>query len=307
MKHHYVPQFYQRGFVKEVNKAGKKEGLIWIYEKGKAPRKAPINDTGMEIDLYALTDRDGNLDNKTVEAELGKIDNKAAAAIRKLERAASLTEGERRELCRFISVMYRRTPKFKEYQRKMAAELMPALFEVTNEEWLRLEMYKLAKSPAQAEHWFEQRRGELAAIREEYLRRPPDFLFSSNILRESVFERLLFDMDWALFRSMPGIDFVTCDDPALFSKGSGLGDRQKAVVMFPLSRKLFLQAMWISNYVGNYVQLTDAQMRKLNRDVVRNADRQVYASHKSSSLSALVDQWIGAVTDFPGEDDVNVP
>jgi hypothetical protein len=307
MKHHYVPQFYQRGFVKEVNRAGKKEGLIWIYERGKAPRKAPINDTGMKIDLYALTDRDGNLDNKTVEAELGKIDNGAAAAIRKLERDASLTEDERRELCRFISVMYRRTPKFKEYQRELAAALMPAFFEVTDEEWLRREMYRLAQSPAQAERWFKQRRDELAAIREEYLRRPPDFLFSSNILRESVFERLLFDMDWALFRSTPDTDFVTCDDPALFNKGSGLGDKHKAVVMFPLSRELFLQAMWISNYEGNYVQLTDAQVRKLNRDVVRNADRQVYASHKSSSLSALVDEWIGGIADFPDEGDVDVP
>lgn len=297
MKHHYVPQFYQRGFIKEVNKDGRKEGLIWIYEKGKAPRKAPVADTGMEIDLYALTDKDGKLDNETLEAELGKIDNKGAAAIHKLERGTLLTESERRDLCKFISVMYRRTPKFKKYQKKLTAALMPEFFETTNEEWLRREMYKLAKSPAQAERWFEQRRGELADIREEYLLKPPDFLFATNILRESAFEKLLFDMDWALFRSTTDTDFVTCDDPALFSKGAGLGDKQKAVIMFPLSRELFLQAMWISSYGRNYVQLIDSQVRKFNRDAVRNADKQVYASHRSSSLSILVDKWIGTVTD----------
>lgn len=292
MKHHYVPQFYQRGFVKELNKDGKQEGLIWVYEKGRAPRKAPIDNTGMEIDLYALTDKEGNLDNETVEKELGKIDNKGAAAIRKLEKGISLTETERRVVCKFISVMYRRTPKFKEYQAKMAAELMPQFFEMHNEEWLRQEMHKRAKSPAQAERWFEQRRGELEEIREEYLHEPPAFLFASNILRESAFEKLLFDMDWALFRSTPDVDFVTCDDPALFSKGAGLGDKQKGVVMFPLSRELFLQAMWISTYTGTYIQLTDSQVRKLNRDVVRNASKQVYASHKSRSLSAFVDKWM---------------
>jgi hypothetical protein len=44
----------------------------------------------MEIDLYALTDKDGKLDNETLEAELGKIDNKGAAAIHKLERGTLL-------------------------------------------------------------------------------------------------------------------------------------------------------------------------------------------------------------------------
>jgi Protein of unknown function (DUF4238) len=302
MKHHYVPQFYQRGFIKEVNKDGKKEGLIWIYEKDKAPRKAPVKDTGMGIDLYALIDKDGNLDNETVEAELGKIDNRGAAAIHKLEKGAVLSNNERRDLCKFISIMYRRTPKFKEYQTKLAAQLMPEFFETTDEEWLRQLMQGLANSPAQAESWFQQRRGELAEIREEYLRHPPDFLFSSNLLRESAFEKLLFDMDWALFRSTLDTDFVTCDDPALFSKGAGLGDKQKAVVMFPLSRELFLQAMWISTYEGNYVQLTDTEVRKLNRDAVRNAGKEVYASHKSSSLSILVDKWIGTVVDHPNKE-----
>lgn len=278
-----------------MNKDGNKEGLIWIYEKGKAPRKAPVIDTGMEIDFYALTDKDGNLDNKSVEAELGKLDHRGAEAIQKLNNGTLLSESERLDLCKFISVMYRRTPKFQEYQTKLAGELMPKFFETTNEEWLRQLMLQLAGSPAQAESWFELRREELANIREEYLRQPPAFLFPSNILRESAFEKLLFKMDWALFRSTPDTDFVTGDDPALFSKGTGLADKQNAVIMFPLSRELFLQGMWISAYRGKYVQLSDSDVRKLNRDVVRNAGKQVYASHKSSSLSICVNRWIGSM------------
>jgi len=292
MKHHYVPQFYQRGFVKELTKEGKKEGLIWVYEKDRAPRKEPISKTGMEIDLYAFTDKGGNVDNVTVEKELGKIDDKGALAIQKLVQGTPLTDSERRDLCKFISIMYRRTPKFREHQTRMAAELMPKFFEIHNEEWLRQEMHKLAKSPAQAELWFQQRKAEYEQMREQYLRQPPDYLFSSDLRRDSVFERVLFDMDWSLFKSTPDTDFVACDDPALFSKGAGIGDRERGIIIFPLSRELFLQAMWISTYKGAYVQLKDVDVRKLNRDVVRNADKQVYASHKSSSLAALVDKWI---------------
>jgi Protein of unknown function (DUF4238) len=292
MKHHYVPQFYQRGFVKELTKEGKKEGLIWVYEKGRPPRKYAISKTGMEIDLYAFTDKGGNIDNVTVEKELGRIDDKGALAIQKLVQGTLLTDSERRHLCKFISIMYRRTPKFREHQTRMAAEMMPKFFEIHNEEWLRQEMHKHAKSPVQAESWFQQRKAEFEQMREQYLRQPPDYLFSSDLHRDSVFERVLFDMDWALFRSTPDTDFVACDDPALFSKGAGIGDREKGIIMFPLSRELFLQAMWVSTYKGAYVQLKDVDVRKFNRDVVRNANEQVYASHKSSSLATLVDKWI---------------
>lgn len=292
MKHHYVPQFYQRGFVKELTKEGKKEGLIWVYEKGHAPRKEPISKTGMEIDLYALADKEGNIDNVTIEKELGKIDDKGALAIQKLVQVTTLTDNERRDLCKFISIMYRRTPKFREHQTRMAAEMMPKFFEIHNEEWLRQEMHKHAKSPAQAEFWFQQRKAEFKQMREQYLRQPPDYLFSSDLRRDSVFERVLFDMDWALFRSTSDTDFITCDDPALFSKGAGIGDKERGIIMFPLSRELFLQAMWISTYKGAYVPLKDVDVRKFNRDVVRNANKQVYASHKSSSLATLVDKWI---------------
>jgi hypothetical protein len=295
MKHHYVPQFYQRGFIKEVNKDGKKEGLIWVYEKGRPPRKLPVSNTGMEIDLYAYTDQSGNQDNQTIEAELGRIDNSAALVIQKLDKETPITDDERRSLCKFISVMYRRTPKFKEHAKRMAAELMPKFFEQHDEEWLRQEMRKRARSEEQAEAWFEYRKAELAEMREEYLREPPEFIFTSNILRPSVFERVLFDMDWAYFKAAADTEFVTCDDPALFSKGSGLGDRENAVVMFPMSRTLLLQAMWNSSYKGAYVQLRDVDVRKFNRDVVINASRQVYASYASNTFASFVTKRIDTV------------
>jgi hypothetical protein len=107
-----------------------------------------------------------------------------------------------------------------------------------------------------------------------------------------MFERVMYFMDWAFFKASPNTEFLTCDDPVLFSKGSGLKDRE-AVIMFPLSRNLFFQAMWISEWRNTYQNLEEAQLRQLNEYVVSNAHKQVYASKNSNDIADLVQEKIG--------------
>ncbi|MGH9970413.1 MAG: DUF4238 domain-containing protein, partial [Pyrinomonadaceae bacterium] len=45
-KHHYIPQFYQRGFIRD------KSNSVWVYEKGRRPRQLSIRKTGMKIAFY---------------------------------------------------------------------------------------------------------------------------------------------------------------------------------------------------------------------------------------------------------------
>ncbi len=45
-KHHYIPKFYQRGFIND------KSNQIWVYEKGRQPRRSAIRKAGMKIALY---------------------------------------------------------------------------------------------------------------------------------------------------------------------------------------------------------------------------------------------------------------
>lgn len=288
VKHHYVPQFYQRGFIRD------KSNRIWVYERGREPRQYSVRKTGMKIALYGFTNQQKELDTRTVEVELAKIDNDGAKVIQKLEKTSSLSDKERRRLCRFVSVMWRRTPKHKEQAEKMAAEMMPRFFEEHDDEWLCQIINERLGTHADAERKFEEQRVELLKLRDQYTREVPDFLFATNVLRDSMFEQVLYRMDWAFFRATPTTEFLTCDNPILFSKGSGLKDRE-AVIMFPLSSKLFLQAMWISTYGNTYQGLTDAQIQVLNRYVVQNAHKQVYSSTASKEVSSLVDEVIGTM------------
>jgi len=283
--HHFIPQFYQKGFINGP------EGLIWVYEKGKSPRRVSIRRAGMEVDLYGFTNQQNQFDTQTIEGLLAGLEDKAAQVIKRLRKGVLPDDLERRHLSRFISVMSKRTPKHKAKVQKMAGEMMPGFFNDHDERWLYDVIRRRVKSEAEAERQYEEQQVELQRLREQYSREVPDFLFPGNALRGSVFEQVLLGMDWAFFRSSSDTEFLTSDNPVAFSHGTGLKDRE-AVIMFPLSRELFLQAMWISDYRNDFVELPDSKIRLLNRYIVQNAQRQVYASRNSITVASFVNKWI---------------
>jgi hypothetical protein len=286
-RQHSIPKFYQRGFIQD------KSGLIWVYEKDAEPRQESVRKTGMEIDFYGFT-KNGQFDNKSVENELQKVDHMGARLIHTLEKGKSLSDQERYQLSQFVSVMWRRRKKHKFEAEHNAASMMPNFFEQHDEEWLVNRLEKQGVQPGDGAHPFEQQRITLAKVRSDYLKNVPDFLFARNVVRNSMFEEVLYAMDWVYFQSTEDTNFLTCDNPVAFNKGTGLKDRD-AVIIFPLSRKLLLQAMWISNYRASFVRLSDAQIRTINKYVVQNAHQQVYASKRSRVIRDFVSKRIGTL------------
>jgi Protein of unknown function (DUF4238) len=284
IRQHWIPQFYQRRFVSDGS------GLIWVYGLDCEPRHETIRKTGMAIDFYAFTKNEAR-DNQSVEAALQKLDHLGAHLIRKIDRGHQLTDQERYNLSEFISVMWRRTAKHKKEAERRAAAMMPDFFGQHNEDWLIAELEKREVAPVSSGVPFEEQLNKLAKIKLEYTTKVPDFVFARNVVRTSVFERVLYLMDWAFFRSSENQDFITSDNPVVFSTGRGL-KHDDAVIFFPLSRKLCLQGMWRSQYRGAYVQATNSQIGVINRYVAQNADREIYASYKSRVLADFVYKWI---------------
>ena len=203
--HHYVPQFYQRGFSTTDDK-----NKIWVYEKGRKPRRCSIRSTGMELDLYAFTDHAGSSDFASVQKDLAKLDDLAAKIIHRIEKREQLTSRDRTRLSRFASVMWRRTSKHRAKVNRMATDLLPQVLRPL--ETLSNQLNDAARS-------------EIERIRREYPINPPQFLFAQHVLRESDFEQVMYAMDWAFFEPPLGGEFLTSDDPVLFSTGSGLGNK----------------------------------------------------------------------------------
>ena len=254
--HHYVPQFYQRGFIADNTKK------IWAYEKEIPPRHRSVRSTGMQIDLYAIQDSKGNTDFATVEKELSRLENSAARLIQRIKKREQMTQNDRRLLCRFVSVMWRRTPKHERKVKEIAKKLMPRVFEPVEQ---------LDLTPAA--------RLELEQIRQHYSENPPSFLFPQHVLLRSEFEEVMYQMDWGFFEAHNS-EFLTSDDPVMFSKGSGLGSPD-AVIAFPLSKSLFLQCMRKSSYGNAFYSLPAQHVQYFNECTIKNAHKSVYGSGKS--------------------------
>jgi hypothetical protein len=231
----------------------------------------------MQIDLYAF-ERAGKFDFGTIEKELALLDDQAAKIIQKLESGWPITDKDRARLSRFVSVMWRRTPKHLDHVNKTAVDLVPGVF-------APLEQFEDQMAP--------EVRAEVKRLKAKYSEQPPDFVFAHNVLRDSVFEEVMYSMDWAFFTARNGKEFLTSDDPVMFSKGSGLGSPE-AIVAFPLSNRLFLQCMRKSTWGNKFQELEASQVDYFNLCTVQNASKQVLASRKSEDIGLIVKENLGA-------------
>jgi hypothetical protein len=285
-RHHYVPEFYQRGFIEDGS------GLIWVYEKGRTPRQLSVKKrVGFELNLYAFTNRDGGVDVESIEKSLADIDREAARVIRKIDSGAGISAEDRQSLCTFIGVMWRRTPEHRRKVGDMATKTMPEVFANIEAEIFSPGFDVKQYLNEDQQKRLEQRYAEFLQIKREYSAKHPDFLFPSLIIRNSILQMMLEGMDWAFFKSTRDTPYLTCDDPVVFNLSPQ--HQQGGVLFFPLSKDTLLQAMRVSSYRGGYQQLTNTQVRELNRHIVRNAKNQVYAGRTSKVLAGFVEKWLG--------------
>jgi len=285
-RHHFVPEFYQRGFIEDGS------GLIWVYEKGRVPRQRSVKKgAGFEVNLYAFTNPDGSVNVESVERKLANLDSDAAAIIRKIDMGTPISVQERKLLCTFIGVMYRRTPEHRRVVREMAAETIPDLFDTVEAERFTPHFKNIDNLTAEQRQRLAQRYSEFLALKAQYSAEPPDFLFPSLVVNNSIFETLLERLDWAFFKSTPQKPFLTCDNPVVFNLSPR--HKQGGLLFFPLSRHTLLQAMGESSYGGTYRQLADRKVEILNQYVVRQAKEQVYSGRRDSGLEKFISRWLG--------------
>jgi len=276
-RQHYVPQFYQRGWTQN------NEGLIWVYRKNEVPRRQSISKkVGMEFNFYG---------DEVVEKEISDeaLEDSAARVVQKIRNHNPITSDDKKSLSRFISVFWRRVPKHKLTVNEKCQEMLPAIVGKYRQEISALTPETKTQA-SRAAHLL----AELDRIEEQYTAELPDYFFINNIKRVSIFEDALFHMDWAFFevkKDNPyNNPFITSDAPVVFSKGCGIGDKEKGILLFPISKDLLLQAMWITSFRNAYVPINDVDVRRFNGYIAEEAHTEVYASKKSSGLMALVNR-----------------
>ncbi len=114
--HHYIPKFYLKGFTD-------KQGILWAYERNKAPRASSPRAEANREDYYTFSDR-GYADD-SVEKILSKAESLAAPIFRKIANPQfQLSDQQRLELYSFVAMMFVRVPAYREFVDKAAGQMM---------------------------------------------------------------------------------------------------------------------------------------------------------------------------------------
>jgi hypothetical protein len=110
-RHHYLPEFYLRGFAPE--------GALYVYDRAdKAYRKQTPKNTAVESHFYTIENEDGER-SAAVEELLAQIDGAAANAIAKVIAREVLSDDDRANLAVFVVLLRSRTPDYEKGYREM--------------------------------------------------------------------------------------------------------------------------------------------------------------------------------------------
>ena len=114
-KHHYLPQFYLKGF-KVYPQKGKKPHIWQIEKSGAQAHYCPaIEDTGCIRDFHTLDFTDEKPDHKSIEARLSKFESEQSALVRTIRETKRIESSQVEPLSAFISLMRYRVPSFADH------------------------------------------------------------------------------------------------------------------------------------------------------------------------------------------------
>ncbi len=261
---------------------------VWVVDlrQNKIRRAAPRN-VATEIDYYSRTLPDGTLGDG-VEKVLARVETEAAPIIKKLRAGDfSLTGDDRGILAIFVAFMLVRVQAFRVCVEAFGAEAATALLRTAagqpdyfEEHFIR--RHGLAMTQERAAEYRQAVSQATVTVDHEFSLR---YILQSALVLESILSR----MGWTFLVSK-GAPFITGDTPA--TKTSTKIDLRRPVglrdsdieVTFPISPSVCLLARWANDLKVR--EVGDAEVAHVNRDRVRYAHEQVFASSEAAARSA---------------------
>jgi hypothetical protein len=298
-RHHYIPQFYLRGFIDPAN-----EPYLWVYEKrSPAIKSVSARDAGLEKGYHSFTNSKGQRDTESIENIFQRIEDSTARVFEGIKNREPLSEEERHTLATFLSLMLTRVPNYRRNVENTMGDLLKqiAMMDASNIDWLRENMKT-----------YEQVTGESLGMSPEEFQKTileGDYelstspTFSLQMMSIDLSEAFL-DKTWFYLKATDRVKFLTSDNPLSYhdptrKRGSywpeGLAD-ENTEVTFPISKELALVATRRKGVGPGYVPVSHQVVKDINRRTVMSALRFVYSSQKSGALNRLVQRYVNSAS-----------
>ncbi|MBY0242340.1 MAG: DUF4238 domain-containing protein [Burkholderiaceae bacterium] len=283
--HHWIPQFYLKGFAKSPGK----NAQVYVVDAvaGRSFMTAPKN-VAVERDFNRV-DVDGIAPDH-IESGYAQFEGVAAAALRRLcERREFGSVEDHNLILNLIALLAMRNPRAREHWRRTRETLLKRTVDVAMATPTRFEksMANAVRdgfvppdhglSFAEIRDFIEQDRYTIEVSTTQHV--------EDELRRIDVILPLLGQRHWILLRAAPGSGgFVTTDHPVIldwtedrarggfYPPGYGLRNTE---VIFPVSQGLVMHGTFDGRHGG--LDIDADLVARINTDIIRNAQRQVYA------------------------------
>lgn len=267
MGHHYVPQFYLRGF--------ESDGRIWAHDRErKTSFQATVKSVANENGMYS----------EEVESFLAnRVETPAISALTKVRRQERISADERSALARYIVFLLKRVPD----GRARALQSVPGAADEVHSR-IAAELDAAALSNPDFYDRAESLKARVAAAIENQKMSPSPELWYSSFPTEpnARLVEALLSMNW-VFMSSSKLPFLTSDNPAFFFKFEGIGN-PKSELSLPLSSSTALWATRSAVQSGGFMSVAPVAVREVNRRTAHNCTRFVYSGANESWVLPFV-------------------
>jgi hypothetical protein len=272
MGHHFVPQYYLRGF--ESN------GGIWAHDKQASRSFATqIRVVANENKLYS----------EEVEAHFNtKIEVPANESLRKIRGHLPLSDQERYALAKYIWVLWKRVPKARD-------RAMSKIPEVAKELGVQIhsELDSVLETMPHLSDDVAQLKARVSKAIDGHISNPSTSLWYESIDSESAPHSVnaLLSMNW-VFLYHDELQFLTSDNPVFFFEFEGIASPESELTL-PITSNIALWATKTRQPNGTFVKASNAAVKEINRRTASNSMRWVYSErHEPWILPfATKDEW----------------
>jgi hypothetical protein len=294
---HYVPRFYLSGFADPGILRLEGKHIVWVYERGRQPRRSSPKNEARERDFYTYHDEDAR--NIAAEQWFANLENDVAPIIASLEKdRRHVTKSEKELLALFLGTMQMRTPAGRYLSENRIDPFAKQMLRVAagDAETFRTFVEENDLLPYEGVDAEEIRQGILAGHAESLYSREALNLASIIEIGKMV-AQMLIERNWQTIYSEDQELFLTSDDPvvthALDCRSNKLHLRMGVAapgvnMWFPLCRTVCLRVL--KDGESGYGRWTNAGIRHVNKMTIMSAHRWVFAPERSEKIKSLFDK-----------------
>lgn len=291
-RHHYIPQFYLRGFADPSN-----TNHILRYTKDKTELiSLSIKDACVQSHYYSFTMPDGSRESEMAENFFQSIEDDAARIVRKIESRTELTQDESAYFSHFIAFQLTRVPAFRNWILKSKASLMKRVMQFSAS-------YK-ESFDTMVKNVCEREGVEIVPdnFREFCLNGNYDVEYPEETSLQFILKlaldiaKIVYDMNWGFVHTPSGSYFLTSDNPVSladssrnsdFPFGIGLTDTNVELT-FPLTKEICFLGSWQNNIIGHVKFPHRGFIWEINRRTIISATKYIFTPFRNEIINQII-------------------